>query len=282
MESHAHYTLVGSVVMVVLLVVAVILVWLSGTRDKALLDWYRIDFRQFSLSGLQQESPVTMRGIRVGKVESIRIDSEDVGLVEVVVSVQNDTPVKTDTEAVIERNLLTGLASIDLVKGSREAALLASTVGKDNHPVIPEGKTSLGALQENIPQLTERVSQLVTRLSSFFTPENQYAFSSALHDLQGIASTLNSKQGGIAEVTTQLSAILSDLKKISSTLDAETQQLVASLAVTSEAVKDEAGRLGSSLSSTASDVSRTLRHYDNPQNLLVGPPRSSYGPGESP
>ena len=81
----------------------------------------KIYFERQSLEGLQPRSEVRMRGIRVGSVTGFRISSWRPGAVEVMVRVDGAAPVRQSTRAVVERHLVTGIASILLVNLNEES-----------------------------------------------------------------------------------------------------------------------------------------------------------------
>jgi len=77
-----------------------------------------------SVGGLNAGAQVRYNGIRVGRVEGMAIDREDIGFVRVHVALDAGTPIMTDTVAVLEMQGITGLRYIELTGGTREASLL--------------------------------------------------------------------------------------------------------------------------------------------------------------
>lgn len=66
MEAEGRYTLVGTVVLIALGLLAVALVWVGGGADHSSYQMYTIYFRNQSMEGLAVGSPVKMRGIKAG------------------------------------------------------------------------------------------------------------------------------------------------------------------------------------------------------------------------
>ena len=119
MEAEAHYKTVGATL--VCLVVAVVLgmVWLARTGARADFRYYTIYFERQSLEGLQVGGDVNIRGVKVGRVEQYSISRDNINLVKVTIRIDRNSPVSTNTVAVVDRNILTGLARINLATPGR-------------------------------------------------------------------------------------------------------------------------------------------------------------------
>ena len=87
---------------------------------------YYIKYKDISLTGLEIGSAVKYRGIRVGRIEDLYIDPNDITTVIVEISIEADVPIKKDTEAVLAYVGITGLKMIELQGGSNEAETLKS------------------------------------------------------------------------------------------------------------------------------------------------------------
>lgn len=84
-------------------------------------DTYFIGYRDISVTGLQVGGPVKYLGLTVGYISDIAIDSKDVRRVIVEVSLDEGTPIKTDTYADITALGITGLMLIELRGGSNDS-----------------------------------------------------------------------------------------------------------------------------------------------------------------
>src|SRR5918999_2054434 len=114
MEPEARYTAIGAVLLLLLLALAASTVWLTRSGTRADARHYTIYFERQSLQGLQVGSSVAMRGIQVGRVVRYSISRDNINRVRVTIRVEGKIPVSSNTVAVVERKLLTGLARIDL------------------------------------------------------------------------------------------------------------------------------------------------------------------------
>lgn len=88
--------LVAGAVLVLVFAAAV-----AGNRLTQKWDSYFIVFDNYPVSGLQVGGNVNYQGIKVGRVEDVRIDPKDVNRVIVTINIEPGTPIKEDTEAVL-------------------------------------------------------------------------------------------------------------------------------------------------------------------------------------
>ena len=178
MEPEAKYTLVGTVVLILIASIAAALFWLrsSGEADDKR---YKIYFERQSLEGLQVRSDVKMRGIRVGSVNAFRISSGRPGAVEVFIRVDDSTPVRQSTQAVVERQLVTGIASILLVNTTEDSPPLTQLPQGEVYPVIAEGESRVQQVAESINQIAQRADETMQRINAVLSPQNQRALTRA-------------------------------------------------------------------------------------------------------
>ena len=279
MESHAKYTLVGAVVLTLLGLTIFAALWLSRAGDTREYTSYAVYFRHHSLAGLQEDSAVTMRGIKVGTVKSLEIATPDVEQVKVVLKIESETPVKTDTEAVVQRNLLTGLAYIDLVRTTANAPLLSVKDGEEL-PVIPEGRSQLDAIASDLPRMIEHFNALVADARGFLTPENQKAAAAILTNLHEISNQFSSNGGDLSGFLSNLTKLSGDLDTLVKKIDLRTEELTRALKGTSSTISLETQNISRDLGRAAQGIAQTVERYQDPASLLGGPPPGALGPGE--
>jgi hypothetical protein len=130
MEPEAKYTLVGGSVLALLALLIAAVAWLASASRGTDVQRYTIYFQRQSLEGLQVRSDVRMKGIRVGAVTGFSFAPQRPGTVEVVIGIDPATPVKESTRAIVDRNLITGLATIRLQNRRRTACRWASAAGQ--------------------------------------------------------------------------------------------------------------------------------------------------------
>src|SRR6201996_9315882 len=100
METRSNHVLVGSVVLILLAVLALFVVWITrfGATDEK---EYDIFFKQ-SVDGLAKGSAVTFSGVPSGQVKQIEFWKPDPQFVRVRISVKDDVPILEGTTATIQ------------------------------------------------------------------------------------------------------------------------------------------------------------------------------------
>ncbi len=271
MESQAKYTLVGSVALILAAAVVAATLWLSDRSEET--ETYTVLFREHSLAGLDVDSTVSMRGIRVGRVRGLEILEDDIERVKVTIEVREGTPVKTDSRAYVERNFLTGIASIDILGGTSDAELLSEAAPSMESPLIPEGQPRLERMIEGLPEVIEDANVVAKRAAEFLSQENRERFSQILKNLESFTETVASKNERVDRLLGESLALISDLREVAGNVDAAVRKASFSLSQNMNRLSDGVARATESLATT-------LERFDDPRALLVGPSTSDLGPGE--
>lgn len=173
MEEKVNFAVVGVFVLVLGTVFIGVVLWLSGGKAYSRsYEIYRI-YMEESVSGLNLNAPVRYRGVEVGRVKKIALTPGNVEKVQITLSIEKDTPVKTDTVAILQTQGLTGIAYVELQGGSRDAPALEAQAG-EIYPVINTGPSlrmrledslvdaarilkNVAVLSEEFPLLTQRI-----------------------------------------------------------------------------------------------------------------------------
>lgn len=309
MEAEARYTLVGVLVMAVVLALGVVIVWLVGGAGSYDYLRYAVYFRHQSMDGLNVDSSVRLRGVKVGKVQGYSFAHNDA--VEVLLDVREGTPIRQGAQAYVERNIVTGLASIEVVNPSTPAPLLLRTPGQP-YPVIAEGRSDLDKVATALSKLSENGAQVLAKLNDILSDQNRLNVDQTLHNLnlitgslahdrRRIATTLNSVQQAaatfnhaavhVSQVVDQTGASFASvaqgasvtLQRTNSAL-VDLQRQTDNISLKLQTLSDNGMLEFSSLSRGVLDASSTLSNvsqgFANPRSLVFGPNPRMLGPGE--
>ena len=107
MENKAHAMAAGIFVVVLSILLVGLASWL--TRDTGKRDLYEITTRE-TVTGLQAQAPVRLRGVDVGKVAVIGFDPKVQGNVLMRLEIDHEAPVTQATFATLGFQGVTGLA----------------------------------------------------------------------------------------------------------------------------------------------------------------------------
>ncbi len=164
MEPKAKFVLVGIFVSLFAMIGIIIVLWIIGVGASAKRYDIYVVKTSSSVGGLNKDADVRYKGVKVGKVVSIKIDKNNPQYIEIYIEVEKDLPIKTDTKAKISSNGLTGIAYINLIGGSRDKPFLKST-SKERYPVIKTVPTTLQKLSVLAAKVMESTNLFLTKLS---------------------------------------------------------------------------------------------------------------------
>jgi len=209
METKPNYVLVGAFVIVLSAAIVIIVLWLFGYRANESYKTYLI-LTKYSVNGLSQNSLVKYKGVNVGSVEKIDIDPDNPEIVRIFIKVKSSIPIKTDTVATVSAQGLTGLASIDLTGGTKNAPLL-ETVDHHEYPIIKSKMSELQKISQALPSVLESANTLIKNMSEVFNKNNRQQISSILSntdksskelsvDLNNLNATLNRANEAIESI----------------------------------------------------------------------------------
>jgi phospholipid/cholesterol/gamma-HCH transport system substrate-binding protein len=165
-----HYIAVGIFVILTVLAGSYFVYWLSGAREPVSTQHYVIHFAE-PVRGLTRGSAVRYLGVRVGRVRDIQLNPDTPDHVSVIIDVQPNTPIRTNTEAMIQMQGITGLVMIALVQGPGEGRPMPA-IADNGYPEIKARRSPLNRMLDDAPILVEQISQLTQNINRLFSGEN--------------------------------------------------------------------------------------------------------------
>lgn len=298
MEDRSHALLAG--LFTVLLGLALLLsIWWFGGSHESTRD-YTVISRQ-NVTGLSVQGQVRYRGIRVGKVEAIELDPEDVRNIIIRISVNSSLPLTRGTTARLGYQGVTGIAHVLLedtgsnptpLDGGKESPPIAMQpslveelseagpatlrearefVGRASQVLDDENRRHLAEILARLEATTGNANQVAVQLQEALSPEN----------LRLLGATLSHAERASAELAPLLieaRRLLSGLQSVSARLDG----LIGDPSPEGfGALAPRLNELGGELSATSRQLNRVLQLMEeSPQSLLFGPPPAAPGPGE--
>ncbi len=210
MEMKVNYTLVGLFVVSLSAAIMATLFWLLLGGEAKQYERYRVYISE-SVSGLNPKAVVRYRGVEVGRVASVALEENNPERVNITLEIEQGTPIREDTEAVLTTQGLTGLTSIELTGGSRDAQPLPIRQGEEM-PVIRSGPSLVARLDNAFTSLAMQFDNLAKKLDVLLGAENQSLFTQTLTHLNSItevAARMLSQDNQLA-----LTQTLADLKTV--------------------------------------------------------------------
>jgi phospholipid/cholesterol/gamma-HCH transport system substrate-binding protein len=304
MESRANVIAAGLFVIAFTLGLIATALWL--TRDSIDRVPYLVVSR-IPVSGLHAKAAVRLRGVDVGRVDSIAFDPHDLRTILVGISVDRSATLTRGTFGQLAFQGVTGLSYIALDDAGDDPQALATTSAAPGR--IELRRSLIDNLGESGKDLLQDASLAAKRVNRLLSDANLEHVAGTLRNTEAAALQLSalanrlqpaaqSIQGlaGDTRITLQkLDLLLGDLHGLSQDLGRHLGALdqvgqgaqavgTASLAVQAAIVDDTLPRL----THTLEDLSRTARNLDRfvdllderPQALVFGPAPPQPGPGE--
>lgn len=274
MQTKINYTTVGGFFLGLLLIGIILILWLSSGISWERYQTYLIYMKE-AVSGLNIDSAVEYNGVTVGSVKRIELNEKDPHIVEVYLSLKENTPVTEGTLATVTTRGLTGLAFIALQdKGDHLKKLLAKP-GED-YPVIQTAPSLFVRLDTLLSRLTENVDTLSRSLQTLLSPYNQKAFQHILNHLDQVTLSLSKQDEQFERIMKNTQTISAELipmiQNLNGTLNIFQQQTLPSLY--------QATNNTSEFSMKANEL--THQFEQNPASILRGERNMILGPGEKP
>ena len=155
-----------------------------------------------SVSGLELGSQVKYSGVRVGTVEEVEVFEENLEQIRVTIALVEDTPVRTDTRAVLRYQGITGLKFIELQGGTEEADPLPP------RSYIPAEQGVMAQLTDRADDISRKVDQILDNLLIITGPENQARIASALATFDEMVVSVNTLSRELAQAAATMNALL--------------------------------------------------------------------------
>ncbi len=303
MENRAHALAAGLFTLLLGAALAAVALWF-GKDDQKLVPYAMIT--SSSVTGLKVEAPVRYRGVDVGKVDDIAIDSANGGRVRIRIGIREGTPITRSTFAQLGYQGITGLAYVLLGDDGKSRETLPSAaeevaVIRMKPSLMDDGESLFGSIVE----ITEKVKQLLDEENRGYVRctlaglEQVTERASAV--TQQLEPSLKAMPGLIVEAKSMAAdarislhkadQLIGSINGIALKLDQRMDTLAHALAsveevgVTARAVGEETMPRVNALIDDLSRDTRTVGRVadtlgNNPQSLLFGTPPGRPGPGE--
>ncbi len=170
----------GVFVVVSSTIIIAVFITLAGIKLMEASDMYKAHFDE-TVSGLEIGAQVKYNGVRVGQVAGIKNNPEKIIQVTVLLELDEGTPVKTDTKAVLTSMGITGLKFVELTGGSDETALVPPG------GVIKAGHSFMGAMEGKAEDIAVKVEMAVSKLNAVLSENNIAYFGDILLSLKGLS-----------------------------------------------------------------------------------------------
>jgi phospholipid/cholesterol/gamma-HCH transport system substrate-binding protein len=271
METRASFVLIGTFTLAVIAAAFGFVLWFQSLHTTKARSPLRVIF-EGPATGLRNGGSVNFNGIRVGEVISVKLDNPR--RVVALAMIENNAPLRKDTQVGLEFQGLTGVAAISL-KGGEEAAP-SVPLDEDGVPVLTADPNALQDVTEAIRGTLQNINKVVA--------DNQQAVKSALKNLETFTASLARNSDKIDDVMLKVDGVMGKADNLMLGLNAlaggkdggELFLAVKSIRELAEDFDKRSGALMTDGRRTLGDISRAVNNLDrNPTRLLFGAGNSS-------
>jgi phospholipid/cholesterol/gamma-HCH transport system substrate-binding protein len=275
METKANYVLIGSATVIGAALIMLFAMWIAGGQFNRGYNQYDVVFDE-PVRGLTEGGEVRFNGIKVGEVEDLRIDPDNTNRVIARIRVDDEVPVREDSEAQLEPIGLTGVTLIQLTAGSPTTRILRRGLGGPI-PRIQGRGSQIDVLVARGEEIALRASEAMASVRDLLTEENIQRVTDILTNLETVSQQLAAQdsvisQSGSAarEITVLARQMQSDLAELDSTITGINE----AAAVASGETLPELSLAAEEIRRAAAGISRVANNLEeNPSVLTPRSPR---------
>ena len=232
METRAGYVVVGTFVLVLIAGLVVAVLWVARGQLSQQQTHYDIYFASVA-AGLVEGSPVQISGVQVGRVAAVALDPRNPQRVHVTVEVRTDAPIRSDSVASIEIQVLTGSAWIEITPGSSTAPPIE--VSDDQlYPVIWSRDSEIQKVVSSLPDLLAKLTDVTARVASTLDEKNRASLAATLDNLQRVSAAAASHSDDIERLLTESAADAQALRAAIDNIDHAVRRVDAATAQASD------------------------------------------------
>jgi len=260
MVSKATKIRLGIFITIGSLLIIVFAAVVAGSKLVQRRDIYYIQFENFSVTGLQVGGIVNYQGIRVGRVDDIKIDPKDVNKIIVTISVERGTPIKEDTEAVLLYTGITGLKAVEIRGGTNASRKLK------NKSFIKAGTTKLDDISDKAMSIIEKIDMIASNINDLTSAQNRQNISKILSETSLlIAST----RENLASTMLSLSRVSNNVADLTQGLGDNIDEVTSNLTKNMDALTQSSTRNIDNISQTSNESLIKLTNTLNDQLLAI-------------
>lgn len=224
MENRAHALAAG--LFTLLLGIGVLLAAQWFSRDNYEKVQYTL-VSNHSVSGLNVQAAVRLRGVEVGKVEAIDFDSEDPRNILIKINVKGGTRITRGTTAQLGTQGITGLAYIVLDDDGKNQTFLPPSDDKDKRIIVQ--KSFFDELTGSGKDLITQFGEVAQRVNKLLEDKNQTQLLKTIAELEGASKRIGSLAQALEPGMKNVPALTADTRKMIASADVAMRDLAPAL-----------------------------------------------------
>ncbi|ADP71544.1 Mammalian cell entry related domain protein [Rhodomicrobium vannielii ATCC 17100] len=222
METRANYLIVGIFVLGLIAALLGFIYWMKHDSDGGDGKAYHV-ILDGSVQGITVASPVMFNGIRFGAVRKIELLPEDTRKVRILISVRQDTPVRTNSHARISQQGLAGWVAMEITPGTPDMPMLEPKPG-EKIAVISADPGASGSLFAGVSDAAGQASALAVRLNNLIA-NNEDSLHRTVANLETFTGMMAERKDDIAAVIQNVRQLSEKLAAVSAKIDSAVDRL---------------------------------------------------------
>lgn len=224
MESRAHAIIAG--LFTVLLGICVILAALWFSRE----DYARVGYvleSKYSVSGLNPQAPVRLRGVQIGKVQSIEFDHEDPNLILITILVKGGSRITRGTFAQLNAQGITGTSYVMLDDDGKRPEFLPPSTDKESRITVK--RALFDEIATSGQDILFQVNKVTKQLEALLSEPNQEKLVGAIAAVGRMSERIDGLAKALEPGAKNLPALAGDARKTMASADAALRDLAPAL-----------------------------------------------------
>jgi phospholipid/cholesterol/gamma-HCH transport system substrate-binding protein len=220
MENKNSYFIAGLFFCLVVGFIGIFLLFMQGYNSKETRDYYIVT--KELPNGIKKDGEVRFIGVPVGHIRDIYFSDPRSATIEIWLSIDDNLPIKTDSQAIVERSGISGIAHINITKGSDTARVF----NKNERAQISLGEGLLDKIGSRTANLTESLDKIASKIDEALRQENLDKLINSINKINSLMNVIASdknldKIDGIIDNLHVVSQDLNraDLDKLAANLD---------------------------------------------------------------
>lgn len=251
METRANYALIGLFTLAVITAGFLFVFWFSGAKNANTRATYKVVFTG-SVSGLGSGSQVTFNGIRVGEVKTVSFDPDDPRRVIATIDISRDVHLRTDTRALLDVQIVSGVGSVALVGRSADAPLVPSCPAP-NCTIMAE-RSDFQDIVESARNVAKRANEVAEKLAVVID-QNQAAIDDTIQNINKFSRALGDNADGVKTFLATIGPAADQVKALATTIDNIARDIDPKQI---GAILDNADKFAAALGNSGPNVQRTV------------------------
>lgn len=206
MVTRAQNIKLGIFVAGTLALLAVVLLVVSGVTFWKSQETYYVETDE-TVAGLEVGTPVTMRGVPVGRVGVIELAPEDPDRVRVTLQIDDEVRIPEGSKAFFRMAGLTGQKVLDLDEGNMEAGVLPPG------STIPRGFTSFQRIEDRALAFVDEATEVAKKSKELVSNLVDITDSVDPETVRSIVDDTDQLTGNLRDASTELEETLKETRR---------------------------------------------------------------------